>query len=112
MVVSAQAEVPSEKYSTALEIAASLERDMDYTVLEKEKTCTLTELGEQKTSNALGIQDLYDPQDPWAPYVVNSLTAKELYVRERQYIVRDGQAALNFYQSEPTMNHHEPLRPS
>eukprot|EP00438_Fugacium_kawagutii_P033544 Skav210143 [mRNA] locus=scaffold268:76254:83933:+ [translate_table: standard] len=93
LVVSAQAEVPSEKYSTALEIAASLERDVDYTVLEKEKTCTLTELGEQKTSNALGIQDLYDPQDPWAPYVVNSLTAKELYVRERQYIVRDAKAS-------------------
>ena len=35
LVVSAQAEVPSEKYTTALQIAATLERDVDYTVLEK-----------------------------------------------------------------------------
>ncbi|CAJ1394607.1 unnamed protein product [Effrenium voratum] len=94
LVVSAQAEVPSEKYTTALQIAATLERDVDYTVLEKEKTCILTERGELKTSDQLKKEDLFDPQDPWAPFIVNSLTAKELYLRERQYIVRDGKVVV------------------
>ena len=94
LVVSAQQEVPSEKYSTALEIATHLVRDQDYTVLEKEKTCTLTELGEDKTSRSLQISDLYDPNDPWAPYVVNALTAKELYVRDKQYLVTKDQTVV------------------
>ncbi len=94
LVVSAQAEVPSEKYGAALEIASNLEREIDYTVLEKEKTCILTEIGEEKVSKSLNIQDLYDPQDPWAPYVVNALTSKELYTRDCQYIVRDGKVVV------------------
>lgn len=94
LVVSAQQEVPSTKYSTALALASDLVPSTDYTVLEKEKTCTLTELGEEKISQILGIRDLYDPQDPWAPYVVNALTAKELYVRERQYLVREAQVVV------------------
>ena len=61
--------MPSTKYSAALELASGLVPSRDYTVLEKEKTCTLTELGEEKISQILQIQDLYDPQDPWAPYV-------------------------------------------
>ncbi|CAK9029395.1 unnamed protein product [Durusdinium trenchii] len=89
LVVSAQAEIPSEKYSTALEVASSLEKDIHYTVLEKEKTCMLTEQGEELASRALEREDLFDPQDPWAPFIVNALTAKELYQRDQQYIVRE-----------------------
>ena len=89
LVVSAQAEVPSEKYGAALEIASNLEREIDYTVLEKEKTCILTEIGEEKVSKSLNIQDLYDPQDPWAPYVGECIDfQRTLYSRLSIYCKR------------------------
>ncbi|CAE7784620.1 secA, partial [Symbiodinium microadriaticum] len=94
LVVSTQSTIPSEKYTTALQVASQLAKLTDYTVLEKEKTCVLTEVGELKVSAALGKDDLFDPQDPWAPFIVNSLTAKELYQRDRQYLVRDGQVVV------------------
>ncbi|CAE7487181.1 secA [Symbiodinium sp. CCMP2456] len=94
LVVSTQSTIPSEKYTTALQVASQLAKLTDYTVLEKEKTCVLTEVGELKVSAALGKDDLFDPQDPWAPFIVNSLTAKELYQRDRQYLVRDGKVVV------------------
>ena len=41
----------------------------------------------------LGVQDL-DPQDPWAHYITNALKAKELFVKDVSYIVRDGEAVI------------------
>ena len=42
----------------------------------------------------LGVQDLFDPQDPWAHYITNALKAKELFVKDVNYIVRDGDAVI------------------
>ena len=42
----------------------------------------------------LGVQDLFDPKDPWAHYITNALKAKELFVKDVNYIVRDGEAVI------------------
>ena len=42
----------------------------------------------------LGVQDLFDPQDPWAHYITNALKAKELFVKDVNYIVRDAEAVI------------------
>ena len=42
----------------------------------------------------LGVSDLYNPQDPWAHYITNALKAKELFVKDVNYIVRDGEAVI------------------
>ena len=55
LVVSTQSTIPSEKYTTALQVASQLVKLTDYTVLEKEKTCVLTEVGELKVSGALKL---------------------------------------------------------
>jgi preprotein translocase subunit SecA len=34
-------------------------------------------------------QDLYDPLNPWAPYVLNAIKAKELFIKDVHYIVKD-----------------------
>ena len=42
-----------------------------------------------KTEKLLSVKDLFDPKDPWAHYVTNALKAKELFVKDVNYIVRD-----------------------
>ena len=61
---------------------------------EKQRSCTLTDDGFAKVEELLGVSDLYNPQDPWAHYITNALKAKELFVRDVNYIVRDDEAVI------------------
>tara|TARA_Y100001968_G_scaffold227706_1_gene210488 strand:+ start:18484 stop:21336 length:2853 start_codon:yes stop_codon:yes gene_type:complete len=105
LIISGQVERPQEKYQKAAEVAASLIRaseigkdgidpEGDYEVDEKQRSCTLTDAGFAKTEEKLKINDLFDPKDPWAHYITNALKAKELFVRDVNYIVRDGDAVI------------------
>ena len=40
------------------------------------------------------MSDLFNPQDPWAHYITNALKAKELFIKDVNYIVRDGEAVI------------------
>ena len=81
-----QVEREQEKYQQAAQLAASLDRSAemgkdgidpegDYEVDEKQRSCTLTDEGFAKAEQTLGVQDLFDPQDPWAHYITNALKA-------------------------------------
>ena len=105
LIISGQVERSQEKYQKAAEIVNSLNRseelgkdgidpEGDYEVDEKQRSCTLTDQGFQKVETYLGINDLYDPQDPWAHYITNALKAKDLFVKDVNYIVRDGEAVI------------------
>ncbi len=39
-------------------------------------------------SAGVQTQDLYDPREQWASYLTNALKAKELQIRDVNYIVR------------------------
>ncbi len=105
LIISGQIERPQEKYEKAAEIVSTLKRaaemgkdgidpEGDYEVDEKQRTCTLTDDGFAKTEELLKVNDLFDPKDPWAHYITNALKAKELFVRDVNYIVRDGDAVI------------------
>ena len=66
----------------------------DYEVDEKQRSCTLTDVGFRKVESKLGLSDLYDPKDPWAHYITNALKAKELFVKDVNYIVRNDEAVI------------------
>ncbi len=66
----------------------------DYEVDEKQRNVTLTDEGYAKAEDLLGVQDLFDPADPWAHYITNALKAKELFVEDVNYIVRGGEAVI------------------
>lgn len=34
------------------------------------------------------MKDLYDPREQWASYVLNAIKAKELFLRDVNYIIR------------------------
>lgn len=55
---------------------------------EKQKTVLLTEQGYEDSEEILGVKDLYDPREQWASYVLNAIKAKELFLRDVNYIIR------------------------
>ncbi len=105
LIISGQVERPQEKYRQASAIANQLERaaemgkdgidpEGDYEVDEKQRNVTLTDEGFGKAEQLLGVTDLYNPADPWAHFVNNALKAKELFVKDVNYIVRAGDAVI------------------
>ncbi len=105
LIISGQVERPQEKYQKAYELAAALVRaegltkdgiepEGDYEVDEKQRNVTLTDEGYAKAEKLLGVSDLFDPADPWAHYISNALKAKELFIKDVNYIVRGGEAVI------------------
>jgi preprotein translocase subunit SecA len=38
--------------------------------------------------SCLQVSDLYDPRTQWASYIINAIKAKELFVKDVNYIVK------------------------
>jgi preprotein translocase subunit SecA len=89
LIISNNIETPIEKYIVAAEITDYLELNTHYKVDEKNKNVILTEEGSKQIENILSVQDLYDPKDPWIPYIINALKANALYFNNVQYIVQN-----------------------
>jgi preprotein translocase subunit SecA len=105
LIISGQVERPQEKYRRAADIANELLRaegsskdgvdpEGDYEVDEKQRNVTLTDEGYAKAEQLLGVEDLFDPADPWAHYITNALKAKELFIKDVNYIVRAEDAVI------------------
>ena len=105
LIISGQVERPQEKYKGAAAVAAQLlraegmtkdgvEPEGDYEVDEKQRNVMLTDQGFEKVEKLLQVKDLFNPKDPWAHYINNALKAKELFIKDVNYIVREGQAVI------------------
>lgn len=55
---------------------------------EKQKNVLLTEQGYADAEEILEVKDLYDPREQWASFVLNAIKAKELFLRDVNYIIR------------------------
>jgi preprotein translocase subunit SecA len=88
LIISNNIPTPIEKYIVAAEITDYLELNTHYKVDEKNKNVILTEEGSKQIETILSIQDLYDPRDPWIPYIINALKANALYFNNVHYIVQ------------------------
>jgi preprotein translocase subunit SecA len=94
LIISGQVERPSEKYTKAQEVAAALNGDEHYEVDEKARNVLLSDEGFIRAEELLGVQDLFDPKDPWAHYIFNAIKAKELFIKDVNYIVRNGEVVI------------------
>jgi preprotein translocase subunit SecA len=101
LIISGQVERPSEKYMRAADVAAALVRKENeedpnghYEVDEKARNVLLSDEGFIEAENMLGVSDLFDPKDPWAHYVFNAIKAKELFIKDVNYIVRNGEIVI------------------
>lgn len=55
---------------------------------EKQKNVLLTEQGYADAEEILEVKDLYDPREQWASFILNAIKAKELFLRDVNYIIR------------------------
>jgi preprotein translocase subunit SecA len=94
LIISGQVERPTEKYIRASEIARNLQPEEHYEVDEKARNVLMTDEGFAKAEELLGVQDLYDPNDPWAHYIFNAIKAKELFTNDVNYIVRNDEVVI------------------
>ncbi|PSO53676.1 MAG: preprotein translocase subunit SecA [Cyanobacteria bacterium QH_8_48_120] len=94
LIISGQVERPTEKYVRAAEVAQELQQEEHYEVDEKARTVILTDEGFAEAERLLGVEDLYDPDDPWAHYIFNGIKAKELFIKDVNYIVRKGEVVI------------------
>merc|ERR1712157_74144 len=76
-----------DKYLIALDITNYLEFNIDYKTDEKNRNVTLTESGNKIVEKLIEMQNLYDPGNPWMPYIKNALLAKSFYTEDINYIV-------------------------
>nr|YP_010336249.1 preprotein translocase subunit SecA [Chroodactylon ornatum]UNJ14655.1 preprotein translocase subunit SecA [Chroodactylon ornatum] len=90
LIISVTSENTSdEKYVKAAYLAQTLRIDQHYTVDEKRRGITLTEEGILVLETILEINNLYDAKNPWFPYIINSLKAKELFFLNTDYIIQE-----------------------
>ena len=89
LIISGASEAPTEKYLQTAKLATSLRREIHYDVDEKQQNVALTNEGVLFCEQALGIMDLYNPNEPWISYVLNSIKSKELFQLNKNYIVNE-----------------------
>ncbi|MFN6180208.1 MAG: preprotein translocase subunit SecA [Dolichospermum sp.] len=94
LIISGQVERPTEKYLQAAEISFTLKKDEHYEVNEKDRNVLLTDEGFAEAENQLDVKDLFDPEDPWAHFIFNAIKAKELFLKDVNYIVRNDEVVI------------------
>ncbi|MBN1174774.1 MAG: preprotein translocase subunit SecA [Micromonosporaceae bacterium] len=99
LIISGPAEHSARWYQEFARILARMERGKDgggdYEVDESKRTVAITERGVAKVEDRLGIENLYESVNtPLVGYLNNAIKAKELYKRDRDYIVSDGEVLI------------------
>jgi len=91
LIISNAVQTAIDKYIIAAEVIDYLEVNIHFKVDEKNKNVILTKEGAMQIEDILGISDLYNPNDPWIPYIINALKATTLFFRNVHYIVQNDQ---------------------
>ena len=89
LIISNNTPTPIDKYIVAAEITEYLELNTHYKIDEKNKNVVLTDEGSKQIEQILSVQDLYDPRDPWIPYIINAIKANAIYFNNVHYIVQN-----------------------
>ncbi len=95
LIISGPASDVTKLYYQFASIARSLTRDTDYEVDEEKKTVVPTESGIEKVERQLGITNLYDAvATNYVHQLGQALRAKELFHRDKDYIVDTGEVKI------------------
>jgi preprotein translocase subunit SecA len=95
LIISGPADQPTRWYTEFAEIAALLQRERDYEVDEKKRTIGILESGIERVEDRLGIDNLYESANtPLIQFLNNSIKAKELFHRDKEYVVKDGEVLI------------------
>ena len=108
LIISGASEESTDKYYRVNRIIPQLERGEeiqqsleekvltgDYVMDEKHRTITVTDVGWEKVERLLGIGNIADPEN-WdlKHHVETAIKAHSLYLRDREYVVKDGEVLI------------------
>ena len=94
LIISGRVEKSADTYTKMAQVAPQLEKQKDYEVDEKNKNVILTEDGIDKAQEIIGCKDLFDINVQYAHDLLNALKAKELFIRDTDYVVKDGEIVI------------------
>jgi len=94
LIISGRLDKSAETYVLMAKIAPQLEKIKDYEVDEKNKNVILTEDGIDHAQELLGIKDLFDVSTQYAHHLLQALKAKELYIKDTDYVVKNGEVQI------------------
>src|SRR3989475_1164135 len=94
-IISGQSEESTEKYYEYARWAGRLVEEEDYEVDLKHKSASLTEQGIAKMERWTGIRNIYDLENVIEAHQINqALKAKTLFLRDQEYLVKDGEVII------------------
>ncbi|MFA5104454.1 MAG: preprotein translocase subunit SecA [Candidatus Margulisiibacteriota bacterium] len=92
LIISGMMDESVETYYKGDQLARKLKKDLDFTVDEKHKNAVLTETGVKKIEKLSGLSYLYDMDNiDLAHSITESLKAHQVFKRDLDYIVKDGE---------------------
>jgi preprotein translocase subunit SecA len=95
LIISGPSQESTELYEKFAQIVPRLKKGEDYTVDEKAHAVPITEAGVAKVEKMLGIGNLYDQRNIELAHQLNAaLKAWNLFHRDQQYIVKDGEVII------------------
>lgn len=94
LIISGRLEKSAETYRTMAKVAPQLKKDVDYEVDEKNKNIILTEDGIDRAQELIKVDDLFDISNQYAHHMLQALKAKELFQKDTDYVVKDGEVLI------------------
>jgi preprotein translocase subunit SecA len=95
LIISGPSTESTELYGKFAQIVQRLKKNDDFTVDEKAHAVPITEAGVAKVEKMLGIQNLYDQRNIELAHQLNAaLKAWNLFHRDQQYIVKEGEVVI------------------
>ncbi|MGB4223508.1 MAG: preprotein translocase subunit SecA, partial [Syntrophorhabdus sp.] len=95
LIISGPAEESTDKYYKINRLIYQIKKDKDFMVDEKAKSAYLTEEGVARIEKIINVDNLYDPKYVDLLHHINqALKAHNLFQRDVDYIVKDGQVII------------------
>ncbi|HEY1331334.1 MAG TPA: preprotein translocase subunit SecA [Actinomycetota bacterium] len=95
LIISGMVADSAKWYQVFARLVPRLRRDADYEIDETKRTVSVLEDGVDKVERELGIENLYEEfNTPLVHHLQNAIRAKELYKRDVDYIVRQGEVLI------------------
>ncbi|TEA08086.1 preprotein translocase subunit SecA [Mycobacteroides salmoniphilum] len=95
LIISGPADGASNWYPEFARLVPLMEKDTHYEVDIRKRTIGIHEVGVEFVEDQLGIDNLYEAANsPLVSYLNNAIKAKELFNRDKDYIVRDGEVLI------------------
>ncbi|MFN8183219.1 MAG: preprotein translocase subunit SecA [Candidatus Nanopelagicales bacterium] len=95
LIISGPADQSPKWYSDFAKLARRLKKDEDYEVDIKKRTVGILDAGVAKVEDWLGVENLYETVNtPLVGFLNNSIRAKELFERDKEYVVQNGEVLI------------------